>query len=237
MSGETIEAFGRKWKRVWAEGPKTWTAESESHESVDAAWERLFGDTYPGVLGATDSIGTGANATRWLVAGRVLESDLTHWTIYVPASVTADEDPYTAMVREFHQRMGLVVRDAPSLGTPAEREERVRLMLEELLEVAKALNVAVGYTSDGKLMAEEVSCFDPDIESDPAEVLHELADLQATVSGTAVQFGLPLLAAVREVHRANMEKQPQGSGRKPLKPDGWKPADVSRVLDGSGGEL
>lgn len=137
-------------------------------------------------------------------------------------------DPYTAVAREFHQRMGLTVRDAPSLGTPDEREERVRLMLEELLEVAEKLGVEVSDARTGY----RIGCvadlsFSDDGAADVASVLHELADLQVTVSGTAVQFGLPLLAAVRGMHRANMEKTPAGPGRKPLKPAGWRPADVS----------
>lgn len=140
-------------------------------------------------------------------------------------------DPYTVMVREFHQQMGLVVRDTPNLGTPAEREERVELMLEELLEMARALGVSVLAGSAGELEMDGLEFYaDGNARPNLADALHELADLQVTVSGTAVQFGLPLLAATREVHAANMEKAPQGPGRKPLKPDEWKPADVSKVL-------
>lgn len=147
------------------------------------------------------------------------------------AVLVAYSDPYTTTVREFHERMGLVVRDAPSLGTPAEREERVRLMLEELLEVSRALCVSIWWDDEYPLESiSDVTISGTGIEPDGASVLHELADLQVTVSGTAVQFGLPLLPAVRAVHAANMQKAPQGPGRKPLKPEGWKPADVSRVL-------
>lgn len=143
---------------------------------------------------------------------------------YVPPA-----DPYVTMAREFHQRMGLVVRDAPGLGTPAEREERVRLMLEELIELAEKLGVHVNHGWDRLFGVNQLRIRAVD-EPDTASVLHELADLQVTVSGTAVQFGLPLLAATREVHAANMRKQPAGPGRKPLKPDGWKPADVSGLV-------
>lgn len=138
-------------------------------------------------------------------------------------------DPYTAMVREFHHKMGLVVRDTPSLGTPAEREERVRLMLEELLEVARALGVSVIARGPGWLDLSFMRIVS-DAPAYLSDALHELADLQVTVSGTAAQFGLPLLAATLAVHSANMQKTPQGPGRKPLKPDGWKRADVSGLL-------
>jgi predicted HAD superfamily Cof-like phosphohydrolase len=263
VSGETIEAFGRKWKRVWQENAGTKASGDPSHEYTSAAWERLFGEKpMLDEAGPEEDHDTGF---YFLHAGRVVDYSDAGNSIYVPVEVSGvvfsrvvgdppgavtahllgavhpvpagaaieyvpPADPYTTMAREFHERMGLVTRDAPSLGTPAEREERVRLMLEELIELAGALGVKVRTRHGWEV--QKVSDFDlwagpcDDIPS----ALHELADLQVTVSGTAVQFGLPLLAATRAVHAANMQKTPQGPGRKPLKPPGWKPADVSALI-------
>lgn len=259
---DEIEAFGRKWKRVWQEDDATRNDPTAEH--LRQAWKRLFGEEYPGSKTAPEE--DHGDTFYYEFGDRVYVMAYDGDSIYVPAEAEAlpadcaacpergdfetlcckgpngvieyvpPVDPYTTMVREFHQRMGLVVRDAPGLGTPAEREERVRLMLEELLEAARALGVSIHSESGDEIDSVHHLTFTADgTEPDISTALHELADLQVTVSGTAVQLGLPLLAAAREVHAANMRKTPQGPGRKPLKPEGWKPADVSRVLAGSGG--
>lgn len=248
-----IEAFGKKWKRVWRESAAIQRLPFDpDHEYVTGAWKRLFQEDLPARIAADEASGDGlifrfgdrmfvmaydgdsiyvlAEATApFFVSSSVTGS----MDVAVSGALVPSPDPYTAMVSEFHQRMGLVARDAPSLGTPAEREERVRLMLEELLEVARALGVTVLADSAGMLGMDALTFFS-DHAPDLPGVLHELADLQVTVSGTAVQFGLPLLAATREVHAANMRKTPQGPGRKPLKPAGWEAADVASVLQSGG---
>lgn len=255
MSAE-IEAFGRKWKRVWQEDDATRNDPTAEH--MRQAWKRLFNEEYPGSKEAPEE--DHGDTFYYLFADRMYVMAYDGDSIYVPAdaltlavpvsgrvsdggraptrlvTVSTDADPYTAMAREFHQRMGLVVRDAPSLGTPAEREERVRLMLEELLELAESLAVDVYSDHPGPLHIGMLTVrTSPHGQADAEHALRELADFQVTVSGTAAQFGLRLLAAVRAVHAANMQKTPQGPGCKPLKPAGWKPADVSRVLSESGG--
>jgi predicted HAD superfamily Cof-like phosphohydrolase len=66
-----------------------------------------------------------------------------------------------------------------------------------------------------------------------------LADLVYVVIGTAIQYGIPFDAVFAEVHRANMSKLgPDGvpvlrEDGKIIKPFGFKPADLSAVLDGS----
>jgi predicted HAD superfamily Cof-like phosphohydrolase len=253
VSGEIIEAFGRKWKRVWQEDEATRNfPDNAGHEYVDAAWKRLFGEEYPKPA-QRDAYEDWGDSSAYLIGERAVVSSFDGCSIYVyisplmlpvsstgPVSLSGSPppvieyvppaDPYATMVREFHQRMGLTVRDTPSLGTPAERGERVRLMLEELLELARALGVKVRTRHGWEVQA----AGDFDLWAGPCDdipsALHELADLQVTVSGTAVQFGLPLLAATRAVHAANMQKTPQGAGRKPVKPPGWKPADVSGLV-------
>lgn len=147
-------------------------------------------------------------------------------TYYAPPA-----DPYATMAREFLTKMGKTVRSTPDLGSPQEREERVARMLEELLEVAEALGVSVRSAEDNMRFA-QVNDFTFAVERAPIlpAALREMADLQVTVSGTAAMFGLPLLPAVREVHRANMEKLPSGPSGKPVKPEGWRPPDVSGLV-------
>lgn len=150
-------------------------------------------------------------------------------------------DSYGSKVREFHEAFGLKVRDTPETGTRDERALRVRLMLEEVLEFAKAARVSVWTTGhDG---AEIKSINDLDVfpiargtAPDLTSMAHELADVAYVTHGTAVQFGIPMLSVLEEVHSANMRKLgPDGkpiinAQGKVLKPEGWKPADVGAVL-------
>lgn len=63
-------------------------------------------------------------------------------------------------------------------------------------------------------------------------LVHELTDLLYVTYGALVAFGVEPDAVFAEVHRANMQKVagPQREDGKQLKPEGWRPADVSGVL-------
>jgi predicted HAD superfamily Cof-like phosphohydrolase len=121
------------------------------------------------------------------------------------------------MVAEFHRAFGLPVRDEPDIDIPtAEAELRIRLIHEEVVEVETAI-----------------------ANRDIANLAGELADLVYVVIGTALQYGIPFDQVFAEVHRANMSKLgPDGTpllreDGKIIKPFGFKPADLSAVLDGS----
>lgn len=140
-------------------------------------------------------------------------------------------DPQT-LVTEFHAKMGLPVASEPTVGTPEQRCLRVRLMLEELLEFAKAAGVRVSLRGTqtiikgtGELAIEAV--YEPDL----VQMTHEHIDHQYVVAGTTVEFGLPVREGLPLIHEANMRKEPVlDSGGKVRKPEGWTPADVSGLL-------
>jgi len=144
-------------------------------------------------------------------------------------------DPYGSKVREFHEKFGLVVRDTPDTGFWNERQLRVRLMLEEVLEFAKAAGVMVCMEAR-RVQMDRLWIGDSAETPDLTAMAHELADVAYVTHGTAVQLGIPLLAVTAEVHAANMRKL--GPDGKPIinaqgkvqKPEGWKPADVGAVL-------
>jgi predicted HAD superfamily Cof-like phosphohydrolase len=146
-------------------------------------------------------------------------------------------DEFSRMVREFHEAFERPVRDMPGVGTPEERVLRVRLMLEEVLEFAKAANVRVAFMGSNITSIEHLRVYYvPFGAPDLTAMAHELADVQYVTSGTAVQLGIPLLPVVAEVHAANMRKLgPDGKSvvdelGKVRKPPGWRPADVGAVL-------
>ena len=62
-----------------------------------------------------------------------------------------------------------------------------------------------------------------------AGVASEAVDLIYVVIGTLVALGIPLLPFWKDVHRANMTKQPNGQ-KKPTKPAGWVGPNPQRIL-------
>lgn len=114
-----------------------------------------------------------------------------------------------ADVRAFQVGLGLVVRDAPTILPPADYARRIRLILEEVAELAEAH--AAG---------------------DLPEFADALADLVWVVLGTGVEAGIPFDAVWEAVRSANMAKlggKLDASG-KLQKPPGWAPPDVAGVL-------
>lgn len=114
------------------------------------------------------------------------------------------------MLSEFHAAAGQEHSDGPD-GT----ELRIRLQASETRELEDALR-------SGDLVA----------------IASELADVVYVAYGTAHVLGVPLDLVIQEVHKANMRKF--GLNGKPisvradgkvLKPPGWQPADIGKVLE------
>jgi predicted HAD superfamily Cof-like phosphohydrolase len=117
------------------------------------------------------------------------------------------------MVREFHEKFGLPIRDTPDPCSDDERYLREGLIREEFSEYMEA-------------------SYDADIIG----IADALADLAYVVYGAALTHGIDLDAVLAEVHRSNMAKlQADGSVRrradgKVLKPEGWTPPNIAEVL-------
>lgn len=70
-------------------------------------------------------------------------------------------------------------------------------------------------------------------KADPGKIARELADVVYVAYGTAWAFGIDLDAALREVHRAAMDKMNAGRRRgdgKILKPPGFIPPDMTEAV-------
>lgn len=127
----------------------------------------------------------------------------------VDASLRASFPSFFADVVEFQKAMRLVHRDRAQMLPPDDWNRRIRLILEELSELATAH--AAG---------------------DLVEFSDALVDLVWVVLGTAVEAGVPFEDVWAEVRRANMAKAGgvlDASG-KLQKPAGWTPPDVALVL-------
>jgi predicted HAD superfamily Cof-like phosphohydrolase len=119
-------------------------------------------------------------------------------------------------IADFHEKFGLEGPTRPTLGDRELIDFRVKFMNEELREFTDAIDI--GSITDA---------FDA------------LIDLTYVVLGTAHMMGLPFQAGWDAVHEANMQKQKasadgsdskRGSRFDVIKPEGWQPPDLVKVL-------
>ena len=102
----------------------------------------------------------------------------------------------SAMVREFHEAFGHPVADSPGLIADERAWLRYDLISEELSEL-----------------------FDAILAGDMVAIADALGDLDYVVQGAFLEWGIPELDTVREIHRSNMSKM--GADGKPIyKPNG-----------------
>lgn len=117
-------------------------------------------------------------------------------------------------VKEFQTAVGQNVGEKPEFPDGGERVLRMRLLKEEFDEYNQS-----------------------EYDNDLVNLAKELADIIYIVCGTAVSYGIPLDRVFDEVHRSNMAKLVDGKpirrdDGKILKPEGWTPPDIKKVLYG-----
>lgn len=153
----------------------------------------------------------------------------------------------TRLIREFMEGFGQTVRTTPTADvTPEERLLRGRLVIEEAFEYLEALGLNFAPTQDGTpvhVKPKEVRVeIDPQREVDLVEVADAQADLVVVTKGGAHTFGIPIDdVLLDEVCPSNLAKLgPDGKpilrpgDGKVLKPEGWQPPNISRVLSEAG---
>lgn len=165
-------------------------------------------------------------------------------------------DSVLHMTRAFHHAMGIPSPTAPFVPTVTARERRLRLILEEFLELVEAMGfrlVHVGETNGGHASDEVALLHVEASRYDVVETADALGDLNVVVNGTSAEFGIPQEAVDYEIYCSNMTKLgPDGKpiingvtqgyregedGYKPdapvgkiLKPAGFVPANIPAVL-------
>lgn len=115
-----------------------------------------------------------------------------------------------SQVREFNEKFGVQILHKPAIPDRPHQELRKSLLYEEYNELLQAW-------TDQHL----------------AGIADGLADLIYVCIGTALAYGIPLGLVFDEVHRTNMLKT-KISARddgKILKPEGWKPPDITTILE------
>lgn len=134
-------------------------------------------------------------------------------------------------VRAFMQGTGQPVRWEPDVPADAEVRLRARIVAEEFAEMMAALFEASDANNWTALVRSVVDR--APVKVDMEEFVDALADLDYVVEGARASFGINGDPIATEVHRANMAKLDGGTLRpdgKFLKPAGWTPPDIRRVL-------
>jgi predicted HAD superfamily Cof-like phosphohydrolase len=128
--------------------------------------------------------------------------------------------------RSVHQMM-VAYEQTPKRSWPAFRR---------LVEVSEPNSTTKILRSD--LLWEEFEEFlSASRKGDLVEVADALGDMMVIIAGTAVSYGIDLPAVLAEIQRSNMAKIDPETGKlkkrddgKVLKPEGWKPPEVARVM-------
>ena len=112
--------------------------------------------------------------------------------------------------------------------------------MKSMVAMVKQFNDLLGIMPDGEVhdlpvrskyehLHEEVTEYTKACTSGSKELqLDALVDIVYVAIGVAYEQGFDFAEAFRRVHAANMQKEPSpGTAKSCVKPEGWKPADLS----------
>lgn len=124
-------------------------------------------------------------------------------------------------VEDFHRALDIPIGDSPAIRRP---ELRANLILEETRETCEAIlgrKITIEIGDEGSA------------EQSLVEAVDGMVDVCVVTYGTAVEFGVNLARYWDEVHKTNMAKKggPIRDDGKRLKPEGWEPPEIARILD------
>ncbi len=154
------------------------------------------------------------------------------------AAFWAAPKPISELVAEFHDAFNVPAPYRPSEIEPDREKMRLRIDLEEFLELVEACGMEL--FAHGHPVALENCAFIPNGKApDPVEIADALGDGVYVKYGHAIERGIPLDDVLREIHRSNMSKL--GDDGKPiLRDDGkilkgpnYSPPDIAKVLYGA----
>ena len=142
-------------------------------------------------------------------------------------------------VKEFMQAAGQLCPDKPMIPDYKMRSLRIRLLLEEVFELAEASAVSIGLDRPvqpyERLKFEDLKFVNGDGEPDLCEMIDALADIDYVNLGAAVAYGVDLSPFQEEVQRSNMSKFIDGHRDevtgKWIKGPSYSPANLKPILD------
>lgn len=141
-------------------------------------------------------------------------------------------------VGAFMLKAGQTVRTTPSSLEIDEASLRVKLIFEELMELAEALGIIFHLKNPCTIDNLKVKDFEIYqsiyAKQDLVEIADALGDLNYVVTGTAVAMGIDIERIDEEIHKSNMSKFIDGHRRddgKWIKGPSYFPPDLKTVLD------
>ena len=154
------------------------------------------------------------------------------------AAILAIKAPYiSVLVGDFHDAFDIPAPFALSELEPDREKMRLRIDLEEFLELVDACGMELFV--HGQSVALENCAFIPNGNTpNPVDIADALGDGIYVKYGHAIERGIPLDDVLREIHRSNMSKL--GTDGKPILRDDGKvlkgpnyfPPDIAKVLYG-----
>lgn len=132
-------------------------------------------------------------------------------------------------VAKFHKACKIPTLAHPGVPSMDRQELRVKLIVEEIVE---ELIPAMGF----KLYWNENTdayTFMYDQEPDIVEIADAICDGIFVLQGAALEYGIPMDEIWDEVQRTNMAKTdgPVRDDGKIMKPEGWQPPDIKKILE------
>jgi predicted HAD superfamily Cof-like phosphohydrolase len=147
------------------------------------------------------------------------------------------------LVREFHEKFGIPVRDKPGVPSDERVRLRLRLIAEEFFELIEAAIDTSDRDAEGALVGwakEELSgvISRGPVSVDLPEFVDALADLEYVILGSGVELGVDLHPVFLEVDHSNKTKAGGGtrSDGKLLKGPDYEPPQIERLLVEQGWE-
>ena len=138
-------------------------------------------------------------------------------------------------VKEFMSAAGQAIRTTPAIPTFEERGLRVKLLIEEVLELAHASGVVLSIEGHGLISEEDIDIFDTGEENvDLVEVADALTDIAYVNDGAGLTYGIDLEPCKAEVQSSNMSKFIDGHRRedgKWVKGPSYRPAALSEIIE------
>ena len=134
-------------------------------------------------------------------------------------------------------KAGQATPDRPGLPTDEVCELRLKLIAEELQELAAAFGYFLYFEDDSKEQCEphfrllKRSFLKPNLR----DAYDAVEDIMVVTIGTGVAMGTDLQPGWDEVHASNMSKFSVGSRKREdgkwLKPPNWNPPKLQQILD------
>lgn len=134
-------------------------------------------------------------------------------------------------VQEFMEAAGQEVKESPEVPSDDVVRLRAKLVMEEAFELLEAM-----FDEPVERLKHEVMelISGSDIDINMVEVADACADIDYVVEGARLAFGINGKPIADEVQRTNMAKFGEGSwvreDGKRMKPPGWKPPDIGKLL-------